>query len=112
MFGEEPSTVDLVLLRRSDTWRIAGAARNGALGLLVAPVVFLVPPHIPWAVGSLITGLFFAWRRWKERVTLQALDGACPRCGQEVAVARPVRLRTPHTLPCSGCQHEMTLRVP
>ena len=110
-FGSDPVAVQAWVLPRSDRWRIVGALRAGLLGIVTAPVVFLVPPHVPWALAALATGTFLAYRRMQERFTLLWLEGVCPRCGTTISVARPTRLRGNHTLPCPGCQHETVLSV-
>ena len=110
LFGYDPTPAEARLLRRSLGWRAGGAARTMLLFLVVAPVVAIVPPHAPWVIGALLTGIILARRRWQEEITLQALDGTCPKCGTTLAV-RPGRLRAPHPLPCEACHHESSLRI-
>jgi len=82
-----------------------------AVALLVAPVVVLVPPHVPWALGALASGGFLARRRWLERFTVLDVEGTCPRCGTPVKAARG-RLRTPHPVLCEACHFEGSVEVP
>ena len=70
-------------------WRARRAAIALAAGLIVAPLVALVPPHAPWALGALGIGLLTARRRWAEEHTLHFLEGACPRCGEGITLSRP-----------------------
>jgi hypothetical protein len=81
------------------------------LGLLVAPVVVLIPPHVPWALGALATGGFLARRRWLERFTVLDVAGSCPRCGKPVKATRG-RLRSPHPVLCESCHFEGSVEVP
>jgi len=81
------------------------------VGLLVAPVVVLVPPHVPWALGALGVGGILARRRWLERFTVLDVDGACPRCGKPVKGTRG-RLRHPHPVLCESCHFEGSVEVP
>ena len=82
-----------------------------AAGLIAAPVVVLVPPHAPWALGALGIGLLTARRRWGEEQTLHSLKGACPRCGESITLSRPTRLRHPHAISCPSCHYELALSV-
>jgi hypothetical protein len=82
-----------------------------AVALLVVPAVAIVPPHAPWVIGVLATGVLLARRRWNERFTVMSVVGACPRCGREYEIT-PGRLRQPHPLPCEGCHHESRLQLP
>jgi hypothetical protein len=79
--------------------------------VLVAPFVAIVPPHVVWLIGAISVGGFLARRRYIERFTLHAVEGVCPKCGKVFAVKR-ARLQIPHSLPCDGCHHESTLRLP
>ncbi len=111
LFGFEPSEATAHLRARPRSWRIGGAMRLSATGVVLAPLVGLIPPHAPWIVGSVGVGAILARRRWQERFTLESVDGACPRCGASVSV-RPGRLRSPHPVACEGCRHEASLRLP
>ena len=82
-----------------------------AIFVVVAPFAAIFPPHAVWPIGALLTGAFLARRRYVERFTLRDLDGTCPRCGSAFRV-KPGRLRVPHPLPCEGCHHEPTVRIP
>lgn len=108
LFGFEPTEAVARLRPRSRRWRVGGAVRTQAVGLLLAPVVGLVPPHAPWALGALGVGAFLARKRLRHRFTVEAVRGACPRCGEPVS-PKPGMLRTPHAVPCEGCHHEATL---
>lgn len=110
LFGYEPTPARAVLRARSRRWRMAGAARTQALGILLAPLVGLVPPHAPWALGAVGVGFLLARRRWRHHFTLEGVVGACPRCGAPVS-CRAGMLRSPHTVPCEACRHEATLEV-
>lgn len=111
LFGFEDTPADVSLRPRSPGWRAGRAARILGAAVLVAPVVALVPPHVPWALGALGGGVILARRRWAERYTILALTGSCPRCGGELSVRGVVRLRRPHPLGCEACGHEPVLHV-
>ncbi len=110
LFGYPGTSGEVTLRPRPRAWRVGGAVRYGIAGLVAAPLVGLVPPHAPWAVGALVGGIVLARRRYKERFTLEAVQGRCPRCGGRLG-ARPGRLRSPHPIACEACHHECTLTV-
>lgn len=111
LFGHPPTPVRIELLPRPLGWRIRRVVLALAVSLLLAPAVFVVPPHVPWALAALAGGIYFARRAWMERFTLEQLEGECPRCGGRIGSAGSERLRQPHTVPCDGCHHVCTLVI-
>lgn len=110
VFGFPPGVATVRLRPRSRRWRLVGALRAQALGLVAAPLMALLPPHIPWAMGAVGVGFFLARRRWTHRVTLESVHGTCPRCQAALAV-QPGALKDPHRIPCEGCHHEVALTL-
>lgn len=111
LFGHEATPATVRLLARSRRWRTLRALRVAGVGLLVAPLVTLVPPHAPWALGAVVGTLFLARRRFGETHTLVDMGGPCPHCGEDVAIQAPTRLRRPHPVACEACHHEVTLHL-
>jgi hypothetical protein len=111
LFGYDPAPVRADVEPRPRGWRLSGAAWALGLSLLVAPIVAVLPPHAPWAIGALAAGAFFARRRWQETHTLMSVEGGCPRCGEAFSV-KPSRLERPHPLECDGCHHTSALTLP
>lgn len=111
LFGFDDTPVRATIIARSRARRVGGAARTFAVFVVVAPFVAIFPPHAVWPIGALLTGAVLARRRYVERFTLVQVDGSCPRCGAPLSV-KPGRLERPHALPCEGCNHEPSLRVP
>ncbi len=111
LFGFDVVPANARIEARSAGWRALRASVALAAGLIVAPVVFLVPPHAPWALAALGISLLTALRRWAEVHTLHFFEGACPRCGGGVSLSHPVRLRYPHPISCPSCQYELALSV-
>lgn len=112
LFGYDETDATATVLPRSVGWRALRAGAFVAGGLLLAPVVALLPPHVAWALAAAVTGMVLGARKWAERFTLLSLEGRCPRCGEPLAVGRPTRLRNPWTLDCEACHHAVTLTVP
>lgn len=109
-FGDEPTEVTLEVVDRSTRWRATRAGPLLAGGVLLAPVAFILPPHVPWALGVAGTGAFLAVRKWRERHTLVGVDGRCPHCGDDLVLEGHTALRAPHALDCDACHNHVTLR--
>jgi len=111
LFGHSPTSARLVLEPRSRGWRTRKAAVPLFIGLAVAPLVALLPPHAPWALVALATGAILARRKWKERYTIQDARARCPRCDAELPLAEGSRLRIPHPVTCPDCGHEPVVEI-
>ena len=111
LFGFPPVEASLKVVPRSVAWRGALASAYVGGGLLLAPILGMVPPHAPWAVGVLVCGGFLGVRKWRERFTLLSLDGACPKCGGKVSIPSRVPLKSGISVPCEGCHHDSRLLV-
>jgi hypothetical protein len=102
-FGFDAKAARVEVIPRSRGWRTTRALLAMAIGAGVAPVVFILPPHVPWALAAIGAGAFFARRFATERETLLRVEGHCPRCGAEIRVETATPLREPHVLHCGGC---------
>lgn len=111
VFGFPPTPAALSVRRRPRSWRVGGAARTMVISAAIAPFAALVPPHAPWAIGALGTGMLLARRRLQERFTLERVEGTCPKCGVPLVV-KAARLRRPHPVSCDSCHHQTALRFP
>jgi hypothetical protein len=111
VFGFPNTPVEMSVRQRPLSWRAGGAARTLAVFVVVAPLVAIVPPHAPWAIGASAAGAILARRRWSERFTLERVEGACPKCGAPLSV-RAGRLKLPHPVACDACHHQTSLRFP
>lgn len=111
VFGYADTPVTLRVLPRSVGWRALRAGALGLGGLATAPLVAVLPPHAPWALGAAGAGVILGARKWAERFTLVSLRGSCPRCGSDLMVDRPGRLRNPAPVDCPGCHHAVTLTI-
>ena len=111
LFGFSSTEAVLELLPRSRSWRAVRATVFIGGGLVLAPAVGLFPPHVPWATGALVLGLFLGLRKWRERFTIVSLQGRCPKCGGPMAIREGTPLRKTISVPCEGCNHESRLVV-
>lgn len=110
LFGFPPERVDVTILPRSKSWRVAGAARTMGIALVLAPLAAVVPPHAPWVIGALAAGAILARRRWTEHFTVLSIEGDCPKCSKPIQT-KGGRLRRPHPLPCEECHLDSTLQL-
>ena len=111
IFGFESTESLAVLLPRTRAWRAGGAIRFFVLFSVIAGVLIFIPPHGVWTIGALVGGLILGRRRWSERVTLQSLQGTCPKCKTSLSV-KSGPLRIPHPINCDGCHHMASLELP
>lgn len=108
-FGYDSTQARMRVIPRPASWRATRAILSGVVGLGAAPVVFFIPPHIPWALASVGLGIFFARRFALEARTLVSLEGACPKCGADIRIDKPVALRDAHELSCPSCLQGLIL---
>jgi hypothetical protein len=111
LFGYKSTEGTARLYYRDTFWRGSRALLFAALGLLIAPVALLIPPHGIWTIGSLVLGGTLAHLKWAERRTLVFLDANCPRCDADLRCTRPTRIRDPHTITCETCHHPLELQI-
>ncbi|MFW6201906.1 MAG: hypothetical protein ACOC8B_04965 [Gemmatimonadota bacterium] len=111
LFGFASTPAEATVIRRSTSWRWTRALLSFAIGLGAAPIVAVLPPHLPWALLSVVAGVVIGVRRLRERVTLRSLRGRCPKCERSQEIDEARRLRRPHPLNCRGCGQELLLEV-
>lgn len=109
--GHSPSGAVLRAAWRSPRAR----ATRAALSLLgfwaIAPIVFFIPPHLPWAAAAAVAGVYFALRQWTGEYVVEHFEGNCPRCGNPLPLATGTRIRLPHRMVCYHCHHEPSLEI-
>jgi len=110
-FGFASTETSVTVIARPASWRMTRAILTLLVAWGMAPLVFFIPPHFPWAIAALLGGVYFARRFSMERFTLVSLDGPCARCGTPVRQEPRTRLKRPHTLYCPACGQELLLRV-
>jgi len=78
---------------------------------IIAPIAFIVPPHIPWAVLAFGGGLYLAVRQWRGEYLVNAFSGECPRCHAALRLAPGTKIRLPYAIDCFQCHHEPVLEI-
>lgn len=99
------------VIERGPAWRRSSALANLSLWLLI-PLVFFIPPHIPWVLLVFFLGGFRAFNRFREYRTLLSLRGTCPKCGTEQEFSELGRMKHPHVVRCAHCQWDLRLEAP
>jgi hypothetical protein len=78
---------------------------------ILAPLLFLIPPHLPWGLGALVAGLFLAYRRWTGEYVVHSFEGRCPGCDGSLTMKPDQLVQLPHTMPCYNCHQEPELKL-
>ncbi len=109
--GAAPTPADARLRERSARERALPTAAALAVSWVLAPVVFLVPPHIPWAFLVLAAGLYIGVRQWRGTHVVERFRGECPRCGDTLELEEGSRVRLPLSVTCYACHRESVLHL-
>lgn len=109
--GHRPAPARVELVHQPTPWRLARAFACLLFFWGVAPLLVVVPPHYPWAAGSLVAGAYLAHRAWTGRFRVRAFTGICPRCEHELSLPPGTGISLPHTMTCFACHFEPQLRL-
>lgn len=111
LFGFVPTPATLSATRRPRAERVLRAIFAVATAVVVAPIVFLIPPHIEWVVLTVITGLYWTRKNWIAELVVESLNAVCPRCYARVTAKAGTTLRLPHGLVCYSCHEHPVLEL-
>lgn len=106
VFGFEPTDGRLDVEYRPRVVRLTRTLIALALGWGIAPVVFLIPPHVEWALAALVAGVYYARKNWKAEYIVKTFEGRCPSCRSGLELESGTLIRFPHGLTCYECHHE------
>ena len=109
--GHSPVPAAVELRHRPRQKRMMRAVGMLVLFWALVPLVFFIPPHLPWALGAFAAGIYFALRNWRGEYVVDSFSGSCPRCGQPLKIAPGALVRLPHTVTCYNCHHEPGLQL-
>ena len=109
--GHEPRPATLEIEYRAPRTRMTRALLSLLGFWVLAPLVAIVPPHVPWALLAFAAGIYFAFRQWTGEYIVHRFDGACPRCETPLPLPAGSRVRLPHQMVCYRCHHEPLLEV-
>lgn len=109
--GHGTRAVSAELVPRPRALRMRQALLALGLSWAIAPVVFFLPPHLPWVLAALGIGVYLAHSRWTGTHEVRAFEGNCPRCDASIRIRPGARISFPHRLTCYACHHEPDLLV-
>lgn len=104
-----PGRADLEFRPRSERMTRGVASLVGFT--LLAVVVAILPPHIPWALIALIAGGIVSVRNFRGVFTVRSFEGNCPRCGAALTIEPGARIKPPHEMDCYSCHFHPMLEV-
>lgn len=110
-FGATPTDAKVEIVERPASWRTTRALLAAGIGVGVAPLAAIIPPHVPWAAAALIGGGVIARNRLREQHTLMSIRGTCPRCGGEIDQDPGKRLGANESVLCGHCGETILLEV-
>lgn len=109
--GSTSTEATVEVIYQSQATRTSRAIITLAVAILIAPVLFFLPPHFLWPIVALAIGGWLAWRYWTGDYYVTHFEGRCPRCETPLEILRGTRIRGEHTLDCHGCHRRPTLIV-
>lgn len=107
-----PADVEVVYQPRAT--RLTRAILSLGICWVLMPLVFFIPPHVPWVFAAFAAGIVFFVRSLRGEYHVASFEGACPRCGRGLEIKAGSRIRGRHVLDCYGChrQPELVLEEP
>ena len=109
--GHSPRPAELSVEPRSRQTRLSRTIATLLGFLVLAPAVFFIPPHFPWAITAVLLGSYFAYKQWTGEYIVHSFSGACPRCGTELKIEPGSKIRLPLQMDCYACHHKPELRL-
>lgn len=109
--GHDPAPARVEVVFRPSSLRLRRAALSlGAFWVLI-PIVFFIPPHLPWVLIAFGLGVYFAYSNWSGTHEVRSFEAGCPRCGKGLEIKPGSRIRPPHKLVCYACHHQPRLEL-
>jgi hypothetical protein len=107
--GSATVAVTVEVIYQSRATRMSQALLTMGVAVVIAPVLFFLPPHFLWPALALAGGAWLAWRCWKGEYYVIHFEGSCPRCATPLTLKRGARIRGHETLECYGCHRHPEL---
>jgi hypothetical protein len=109
--GHEATPAQAEVIYRPRSVRLTRALLSLLGFWALTPIVFFIPPHLPWALATFTLGIYFAWANWSGVYEVQKLEGDCPRCGNALIVRPGTKISLPHKITCYDCHHDSQLEM-
>jgi hypothetical protein len=104
--GHEPKPARLRVEQRPRQTRMTNAILTLVGFFVLAPIVFFIPPHIPWVLLAVSAGVFGAYKQWVGEYLVHEFQGECPRCGASLKIEPGSKIKLPLQLDCYQCHHK------
>jgi hypothetical protein len=111
LFGFASTPVELEVLYRPRQQRMTSALVALTGFWLLMPLVFFVPPHLPWALGAFAAGIYFGVANWRGVYVVRSMAARCPKCAEPMALAAGTRFKPPKAMTCDACKFTSELDV-
>ncbi|HWV58703.1 MAG TPA: hypothetical protein VNZ57_14700 [Longimicrobiales bacterium] len=111
LFGYAPVDAEADLRPRPRSERLTRALLYAGGGIVLAPIVAFIPPHVPWVLASLGAGVYFGRSHWRGDYEVTRFEGTCPACGAAMTLKAGTRVRFPFGVTCMACHRDLTLEA-
>jgi hypothetical protein len=111
LFGFASTPVDLEVEYRPRQQRTTSALLALVGCWLLVPLVFFIPPHLPWALGAFFAGIYFAVSNARGVYVVRSMEAACPKCAAPMKLAAGTRFKPPKSMTCDACRFTSELEV-
>jgi hypothetical protein len=109
--GHEATPARAEVVHRPRSLRLTRALHSLLGFWALAPIVFFVPPHLPWTLAAFALGIYFAWVNWSGAYEVRTVEGKCPRCGNTLTVKPGTKVSLPYKITCYHCHHDSRLEL-
>jgi hypothetical protein len=109
--GHDPTAARAGVLYRPRSLRLTRAALSLLGFWALIPIVFFIPPHLPWVLIAFALGIYFAYANWTGTYEVRHFEGACPRCGNALEIKPGSKISLPHKMTCYNCHHHPYLKM-
>jgi hypothetical protein len=110
LFGAQPRPAVVEVTPRPRGKRMTRALATLGTALVLAALVALIPPHVPWLLGVLAVGIWRARAEWRGEYHLHEFAGACPRCGEALKLEDRY-ITPPLVVHCDACHSQPRLSL-
>jgi hypothetical protein len=105
--GTAPAEIEVIYQSRAT--RLSRALLILGLAVVIAPLLFFIPPHFLWPVVGIAAGAYLARRYWKGHYYVVEFEGSCPRCGAALELEEGQRIGRRHGIECYSCHRQPEL---